>query len=266
VSNESNIPTDNEADRARLPDDIYSGSRGELRSQKALLVDGTDGGDGTEPFALNSRILNELHDNDNKILLLLKGSANGDPSYTFNGLVRELNMHQQSLSRSIKRLIDLGLVEHIKHYGFRLTKLGHRLGMATTSVNRNHRDRKYTPMAYLEMQFTKFNIDSIASNLSGKWFENLRWVGKIDDSGLSILKWKRYDNSFGINVTIMHNSLVVESDASLQKEITEAAKTIPKIISMVTDVVLEQFNSRSLPSNYLSMSRTFSGINETQYN
>ena len=51
VSNESDIPVDNEADRARLPDDIYSESRGGLPSQQALLVDGTDG---TKSFAINS--------------------------------------------------------------------------------------------------------------------------------------------------------------------------------------------------------------------
>jgi hypothetical protein len=263
VSNEPNISKESEGDGARLPDDIYSESRSSLPSQEALLVGGTGG---TESFTLNSITLNELHNNDNKILLLLKGSANGDPSYTFNGMVRELNMHQQSLSRSIKRLIDLGLVEQIKHYGIRLTKLGQRLSMATASGNNNNRYRKYTQLAYLEMHFTKFDIDSITSKLSGKWFENLRWVGKIVDSGVSILKWKRDDNSFGINVTIMQGSLVIESDASLQKEIIEAARTIPKIIAMVTAVVLEQINSRSLPNNYMALSRMYSGINETRYN
>ena len=263
MSNESDIPVDNEGDRARLPDDMYSESRGGLPSQQALLVDGTDG---NKSFVLNSRTLNELHDNDNKILLLLKSAANGDPSYTFNGLVRELNMHQQSLSRSIKRLIDLGLIEQIKHYGFRLTKLGRHLGMATTSMNSNNKDRKYTQLAYLDMHFTKFDIDRITSKLTGKWFENLRWVGKINDSGVSILKWKRFDNSFGINVTIMQGSLVIESDASLQKEIIEAARTIPKIIAMVTDVVLEQFNSRRPSNNYLSLSRMYYCINKTRYN
>ena len=177
-------------------------------------------------------------------------------------------MHQQSLSRSIKRLIDLGLIEQIKHYGFRLTKLGRHLGMDTTSTSMNSykRDKKYTQLAYLDMHFTKFDIDSITSKLTGKWFENLRWVGKINDSGVSILKWKRYDNSFGINVTIMQGSLVIESDASLQKEIIEAARTIPKIIAMVTDVILEQFNPRPPPNNYLSMSRMYSCISETRYN
>jgi DNA-binding Lrp family transcriptional regulator len=263
VSNESDIPTENEGERTRLPDDIYPESRGGVPSQQALLVDGTDG---NASFSISSAALNGLHDNDSKILLLLKGNANSDPSYTFNGLVRELNMHQQSLSRSIKRLIDLGLIEQIKHYGFRLTELGRHLGMDTISVNNYNRYRKYTQLAYLDMHFTKFDIDSITSKLTGKWFENLRWVGRINDSGVAILKWKRYDNTFGINVTIMQGSLIIESDASLQKEIIEAARTIPKIIAMVTDVVLEQLGSRPLPNNYLSMSRMSSCINETRFN
>ena len=263
VTKEANIPGDSDGNRTRLSDDIYSESHGGLTSQHALLVDETDA---NESFVLSSKVLNELHDNDNKILLMLKGNANGDPSYTFNGLVRELNMHQQSLSRSIKRLIDLGLIEQIKHYGFRLTKLGRRLGIATSSVNSNNKYRKYSQLAYLDMHFTKFDIDSITSKLTGKWFENLRWVGKINDSGVSILKWKRYDNSFGINVTIMQGSLIIESDASLEKEIIEAAKTIPKIVGMVTDGVLEQFNSRRPSNNYLSMSRLYPCINGTRNN
>jgi DNA-binding Lrp family transcriptional regulator len=263
VTKEANNPVDSEGDRTRLSNDIYSESHGGLPSQQTLLVDETDG---NESFVSSSKVLNELHDNDNKILLMLKSNANGDPSYTFNGLVRELNMHQQSLSRSIKRLIDLGLIEQIKHYGFRLTKLGRHLGMTTTSVNSNNKYRKYSQLAYLDMHFTKFDIDSITSKLTGKWFENLRWVGKINDSGVSILKWKRYDNSFGVNVTIMQGSLIIESDASLEKEIIEAARTIPKIIGMVTDGVLEQFNSRRPSNNFLSMSRLYPCINGTRNN
>jgi hypothetical protein len=138
--------------------------------------------------------------------------------------------------------------------------------MANTSENSNIEFRKYTQLAYLDMHFTKFNIDRVTSKLTGKWFENLRWVGKINDLGVSILKWKRYDNSFGINVTIMQGSLMIESDASLEKEIIEAARTIPKIVGMVTDSILEQFNSQPGANNYLAMSRVYPGLNKTQYN
>jgi hypothetical protein len=263
VTNEVDISVDSGGDRSRLPDDIHTESRASLPSQQVLLVNDIDSNEST---ALSSKVLNELHDNDNKILSLLKGDANSDTSYTFNGLVRELSMHQQSLSRSIKRLVDLGLIEQIKHYGFRLTKLGRHLGMANTSENSNIEYRKYTQLAYLDMHFTKFNIDRVTSKLTGKWFENLRWVGKINDLGVSILKWKRYDNSFGINVTIMQGSLMIESDASLEKEIVEAARTIPKIVGMVTDSILEQFNSQPGANNYLAMSRVYPGLNKTQYN
>ena len=138
--------------------------------------------------------------------------------------------------------------------------------MANTSENSNIEYRKYTQLAYLDMHFTKFNIDRVTSKLTGKWFENLRWVGKINDLGVSILKWKRYDNSFGINVTIMQGSLMIESDASLENEIVEAARTIPKIVGMVTDSILEQFNSQPGANNYLAMSRAYPGLNKTQYN
>ena len=51
MSNESDIPVENDGDCTRLPDDIYSESRGGLPSQQALLVDGTDG---NKSFAINS--------------------------------------------------------------------------------------------------------------------------------------------------------------------------------------------------------------------
>lgn len=258
--NESDIPKDSEGDRIWLSDDVHSESLGNLPGRQALFVGSN------ESLALNSKLLDELRDNDNKILLLLKGNTNGDSSYTFNGLVRELNIHQQSLSRSIKRLIDLGLIEQMKNYGFRLTKLGRHLGVNTASMTGNNMHRKYNQLAYLDMRITKFDIDRITLKLTGKWFENLRWVGKINGSGASILKWKRCDNTFGINVIVMQNSLRIESDASLQKELIEAAKTIPKIIGMVTDVVLEQISLRAPSNTYMSMSRTYLCFTETRYN
>lgn len=263
VSSESDIPVDNERDSTSSRDDIYSKTRGSLPIHQTLLSDGIEG---NESFSFNSSTLDKLHDNDNKVLSLLKGDADGDPSYTFNGLQRELNMHQQSLSRSIKRLIDLGLIEQIKHYGFRLTRLGRHLGIPADSLKFDNKYRRYNQLAYLDMHFTKYDIDNITSKLSGRWFENLRWVGKINESGVSTMKWKRFDNSFGINVTIMQGSLAIESDATLQNEIVEAARTIPKIISMVTDVILEQFKSPPPSNKYLSLSRTYYGSDVVGYN
>ncbi|MGI0037457.1 MAG: MarR family transcriptional regulator, partial [Nitrososphaera sp.] len=50
----------------------------------------------------------EFHNNDNKVLELLNEAGS---NYSFKGLMRKLNLHQQSLSRALRRLEELGLVE-----------------------------------------------------------------------------------------------------------------------------------------------------------
>ena len=151
VSQKSNISVDDEGDRTGSPNDKYAEPNTDSLSQQTLLADARN----ENGFSLiNSMALNGLHDNDNKILGVLKGDANGDPVYSFNGLVRELNLHQQSLSRSIKRLMVLGLVEQIRDYGFRLTELGRHLGRIAPPMNVGSKNRKYTQLAYLDLHFT----------------------------------------------------------------------------------------------------------------
>src|ERR671914_2472157 len=50
----------------------------------------------------------DFHNNDNKILALLNEDGS---DYSFKGLMRKLNLHQQSLSRALRRLEEMELVE-----------------------------------------------------------------------------------------------------------------------------------------------------------
>ncbi len=265
MKNQPNSSEENKEEYTNTTDNIYSESRGYSANQQVLLVeDANENGSSVSSTAT----LNELHNNDSKILSLLKGNAKGEPTYTFNGLVRELNMHQQSLSRSLKRLVDLGLIEQIVHYGFRLTNMGRNLGITTSSRNNNIKDAKrgYMQLAQLHMHFTKPNIDSISSKLTGRWFGSLRWVGKIEDSAFAILKWKTYDNSFGIKVTLMNGSLIVESDAISEQEIVEAVKIIPKIIVIATESFKEELISQNPSRKGLALRSMHPDFIKTEYN
>jgi len=51
----------------------------------------------------------ELHNNDKKILSLLINENSSH--FSFTGMKRKLNVHQQSLARALARLEELGLVE-----------------------------------------------------------------------------------------------------------------------------------------------------------
>ena len=50
----------------------------------------------------------DLHGNDTKVLSLLNEEGS---NYSFKGIMRKLNIHQQSLSRALHRLEEMGLVE-----------------------------------------------------------------------------------------------------------------------------------------------------------
>ena len=63
----------------------------------------------------------DLRQNDNRILSFF--SKESGSNYSFRGLMRSLNIHQQSLARALDRLEDLGLIERSTS-GFRLTKDG----------------------------------------------------------------------------------------------------------------------------------------------
>src|SRR5919197_726360 len=62
----------------------------------------------------------DFHNNDNKILALLNEAGS---NYSFKGLMRKLNLHQQSLSRALHRLEEMELVEK-SPVGYRLSKTG----------------------------------------------------------------------------------------------------------------------------------------------
>ena len=62
----------------------------------------------------------DFHNNDNKILALLNEAGS---NYSFKGLMRKLNIHQQSLSRALHRLEEMEIVEK-SPVGYRLSKAG----------------------------------------------------------------------------------------------------------------------------------------------
>jgi len=66
----------------------------------------------TDPHVNNEKItlsINDVRNNDKKILSLLQKEMLS--TYSFKALERKLDIHQQSLSRALKRLLDLDLIE-----------------------------------------------------------------------------------------------------------------------------------------------------------
>lgn len=169
----------------------------------------------------------DFHNNDNKILSVLNEAGS---NYSFKGLMRKLNLHQQSLSRALHRLEEMGFVEK-SSVGYRLSKAGE----ATISIVDLHTPKGREYMQLLQT-YIPFNVRAIeiVRQLVGRWFKNLRWLGMIESGTGYTLQWTSDDGSFQINLRMISDYILIETNASNEKEKVEAMVGSYAIYAQIT--------------------------------
>ena len=159
--------------------------------------------------------LSDFHNNDNKILSVLNESGS---NYSFKGLMRKLNLHQQSLSRALHRLEEMGLVEK-STVGYKLSKAS---GASISKLDLHiPKGREYMQLL---QTYIPLNVRAaeVVRHLVGKWFKSLRWLGMIESGTGYTLQWSSDDGSFQINLRLISDYIVIETNASTEKEKVEA--------------------------------------------
>ena len=199
-----------------------------------------------------SSFTNNFRINDSKILSLLNQEV-GSNYYSFTGLMRKLNLHQQSLTRALNRLQDLGLIDR-SNMGYKLTKNGISM-LSKSSVGSI--DKIIKPKEYIQLLQTyipiNVNVRDIARSLVGKWFNNLRWTGLIENEMEYMLQWISEDNSFQINLRILTDYIVIETNAISDKEKVEAMVGSCRIFEQIIRILqskLESVDIHMLNINY----------------
>ena len=193
-----------------------------------------------------------LHLNDSKILLLMGQEVRSN--YSFKGLVRKLNLHQQSLTRALIRLEDMKLVEK-SSIGYKLTENGESLiRLLLSSKNRAYKlvsnnsilekkKEKEKRNGYIQLLQTYISVDikpeEILYGLIGKWFNNLRWVGMIEsEAGGYMLQWINDDHyGFQINLRLISDYLIIETNAASDKEKIEAMIGSYRIFEQISKIL-----------------------------
>jgi DNA-binding transcriptional ArsR family regulator len=152
-----------------------------------------------------------FHNNDNKILSVLNEAGS---NYSFKGLMRKLNMHQQSLSRALRRLEEMGVVEK-SSIGYKLGKSGE---SAMSKINLpSTKGREYMQLLQTYIPLNIRAVD-IVRQLVGRWFKGLRWLGMIESGTGYTLQWASDDGSFQINLRMISDYIVIETNAASEKE------------------------------------------------
>ena len=196
-----------------------------------------------------------LHINDSKILSLMAQESRSN--YSFKGLIRKLNLHQQSLTRALIRLEDLKLIEK-SNIGYKLTKNGESLmilllssknstnnlvGSGNSVLEKEKDKNKEKRNGFVQLLQTYISVDvkpeKILHGLIGKWFYNLRWVGMIEsEAGGYMLQWISDDHyGFQINLRLISDYLIIETNAASDKEKIEAMIGSYRIFEQISKIL-----------------------------
>ncbi len=134
-------------------------------------------------------------------------TSESDATYSFQGMKRRLGLHQEKLTRILKRLEDDNLV--LKTDG----------GYRVTGHNRKNTRHQVTGEPVIRGQLPPgVDPEGLISKLKGRWFKNFRWLGYSNgDTGHS-LYWITEDGRFQVRVQLSPSGILVWSDATEAKD------------------------------------------------
>jgi hypothetical protein len=151
----------------------------------------------------------------------------GLTSFTFDGLKRRLGVHPETLSRILCRLEEQGLVEK-QHEGYKITaKVKEFAQQYPLSV-----DRPRLPIMQTLLS-PDVHVQQVISDLSGRWFGMLRWLGYSENKEGITLKWITEDGGVQINAVFSNNQLNIEAKLLHEKNLNIALRASYQLIGYI---------------------------------
>lgn len=144
-----------------------------------------------------------LEERDRSVLAELAREM--DAWVTFQGLRRQLGVHQQALSRTLRRLEADGLVAH-DGKGYQLTDRG-----AQALQGHAWRPAPAKPLPVLEALLPPHVAPGdVAAQLARRWFGGLRWYAQSEGPGETTLHWLTEVGKGRVSVRIHGGAVTLE--------------------------------------------------------
>ena len=166
-----------------------------------------------------------LCERDTDVLTLI--SEEDLTSFTFDGLKRRIGLHPETLSRILGRLEQEGVV-----------KKGPRGYQVTSKINDFLRprptlgDESRVPLLQTFLP-SDTSVPQMISDLRGKWFGLLRWLGLAEGAEGTTLKWITEDGGIQVDANISGRALTIEAKFLHGKDLNMALKASYQLMTYI---------------------------------
>ncbi len=152
-------------------------------------------------------------------------------SFAFEGLKRRLGLHPETLSRVLYRLEDQGIVEKGVE-GYKVTSKAKELlklhSFSTRAPTMNLLQTLLPP---------DVPIQQVVSNLKGKWFGVLRWLGYSKNNKSVTLKWITEDGSTIISANFQRGQLNIDAKMLWEKDLNVALQASYQLMGYIARLI-----------------------------
>ncbi len=180
---------------------------------------------------------NTLNERDSNVLTVINEEKL--TKFTFDGLKRRLRIHPETLSRILSRLEDGGIIEKGLD-GYIVTS------KATEYVDANTPSNASGILLVHSLLPPSISVHQMVSDLIGKWFGELRWLGYAENSEGMILKWITEDGATQVEARFSDSSLSISAKALTEKDMNSAIMASYKLMGYISRLYSRPAKARTL--------------------
>jgi DNA-binding transcriptional ArsR family regulator len=181
----------------------------------------------------------DLDDRELEVLKLLSSEQNAH--FSFQGLRRRLGLHQETLTRTLKRLEDAHAIERSPD-GYKLTNSGN---VFSFTVRTNQPQPKPIVEAYLP---TQVDVTVLFQRLRGRWFGNFRWLGYSHDGNMLSMSWISEDGRMQLQARINSGKITIGADTYTSSNETEQMAAAYQLFDHITKITEEMTQTPNPPA------------------
>jgi DNA-binding transcriptional ArsR family regulator len=180
----------------------------------------------------------DLDGREIEVLKLLSSEQNAH--FSFQGLRRRLGLHQETLTRTLKRLEDANAIERSSD-GYTLRKPSNSFGF---TVRTNPPNPKPIVEAYLPAQV---DVTVLFQRLRGRWFGNFRWLGYSHDGNLLSMSWISDDGRMELQAKINSDKIRIGAETHGNYNESEQMAAAYQLFDHITKIAEEMVQTPNNP-------------------